>query len=360
MKNIQYTTLLVIILFAAAQNCAVAQFDFSDPKTEKPEKTEIETPKKVSNAKLTPDTKSGTNGPKYGRTTTQSWQTGVKLKAVAKCTDMFIMIPVPMNWPEQKVTIHEDKATDNLAKVSRRNHPNGGLQLMVVKVNELNPGKSTAASLTVEVTRAEILPPDKESIAKLSIPPTTKLSTKEFEPFLKPSPKIESDKTAFRDLFKTITKDIESDWEKIEAIYKYVQNTITYDDGNKAVSGNSAAETMKLKRGDCKEMTAVFIAICRAGKIPARTVWVPEHCYVEFFMMDNEGNGYWFPCQVSGTYAFGGIPEMGPILQKGDNFTFKEFPKEKFRFVEREVICQSQVSPTYEFFSTPIVVNRSN
>jgi hypothetical protein len=79
---------------------------------------------------------------------------------------------------------------------------------------------------------------------------------------------------------------------------------------------------------DCKDMSCLFVALCRAGKIPARIVRVPEHCYAEFYLeMKPEGRargnrpvGFWFPCQVSGTYSFGGIPEQRVILQKGDSF----------------------------------------
>ena len=36
--------------------------------------------------------------------------------------------------------------------------------------------------------------------------------------------------------------------------------------------------------GDCEELSSLFIALCRAHGIPARTVWVPDHCYPEFYL----------------------------------------------------------------------------
>ena len=72
--------------------------------------------------------------------------------------------------------------------------------------------------------------------------------------------------------------------------------------------------------GDCEEYTSLFVAICRAADIPARSVWVPGHCYPEFYLLDENGDGHWFPCQSSGARQFGGIDETRPILQKGDNF----------------------------------------
>ena len=67
-------------------------------------------------------------------------------------------------------------------------------------------------------------------------------------------------------------------------------------------------------------MTSLFIALCRASDIPSRTVWVQGHCYPEFYLEDDKGQGHWFPCQAAGSRQLGGILEDRPILQKGDNF----------------------------------------
>ena len=301
----------------------------------------------------------GQNGPKYGRAATKTWETGFRLKAVGKCTDITTMITIPMDWPEQKVTIMEEreKTSSNVSKILRDKHKNGGLLQMVVKFRELAPGKTAEAALVVKVTRQEILPPDPASIPKLFLPPTSKVP-KAYKIYLDKSPNIESNNAQFKKLYTEITKDIKSDWAKIEAIYNYVRDNIQYNAANKAEVGNGAIETLKLKQGDCKEMTAVFIAICRAGKIPARTVWIPGHCYVEFYMIDDDGIGYWFPCQIAGTYAFGGIPEMGPVLQKGDNFTFPELRGEQFRFVGQQITGQNEGekagAPRCEFFENQL------
>ena len=53
-------------------------------------------------------------------------------------------------------------------------------------------------------------------------------------------------------------------------------------------------------------------------------VWVTDHCYPEFYLNDDDGNGHWFPCQVAGTRAFGSMPDIRPIFQKGDNIRIPE------------------------------------
>ncbi|HYW78604.1 MAG TPA: transglutaminase-like domain-containing protein, partial [Thermoguttaceae bacterium] len=108
----------------------------------------------------------------------------------------------------------------------------------------------------------------------------------------------------------------ENAWKRVEAIYDWVREKVEYQNG--PLKGALAA--LNSGTGDCEELTSLFIAICRAAEIPARTVWVEGHCYPEFYLADAEGNGHWFPCQAAGTRAFGGIPEFRPVLSKGDSF----------------------------------------
>ena len=63
------------------------------------------------------------------------------------------------------------------------------------------------------------------------------------------------------------------------------------------------------------------------------TVWVEGHCYPEFWLVDAEGKGSWFPCQAAGTRAFGGMPDHLPILQKGDSFRDPDRPGKPLRYV---------------------------
>jgi hypothetical protein len=147
-------------------------------------------------------------------------------------------------------------------------------------------------------------------------------------------------------MFHEITKDRRTDWAKAEALYSFVQNNVQYDDEGWRHPAKGALAVVKMPkgewRGDCKDMSCLFTALCRAGKIPARIVRVPEHCYAEFYLelkQETKRNekpvGFWFPCQVSGTYAFGGIPEKRVILQKGDSFPdYDNPPKGKTLFLQ--------------------------
>ncbi len=118
-----------------------------------------------------------------------------------------------------------------------------------------------------------------------------------------------------------------TDWQKVESFYDGVLEKITYKEG----PDKGAAEALRDKEADCQGRSAVFIALCRANKIPARMVWVHGHCYPEFYMERAEGEGQWYPCESAGTRAFGEMPLARPILQKGDNFRVPE-RKEHLRY----------------------------
>ena len=52
--------------------------------------------------------------------------------------------------------------------------------------------------------------------------------------------------------------------------------------------------------GDCEEMSALFVSMCRLSGVTARTVWVEGHNYPEFYLGDKSGQGHWIPVQVVG------------------------------------------------------------
>jgi len=173
-------------------------------------------------------------------------------------------------------------------------------------------------------------------------------------------------------MFAEITKDRRTDWEKVEALYSFVQNNVKYDNAAWRQPAKGALALIKMPKGewsaDCKDMTCLFVALCRAGKIPARVVRVPEHCYAEFYLELKQTNqsrnsvpmGFWFPCQVSGDYSFGGIPETRVILQKGDSLPDHESDNPKARTLFLKPCFQGNripgsPSPPHQWISETVV-----
>jgi hypothetical protein len=267
-------------------------------------------------------------GPKIGdKYEVSRWQAGVVVKAVGgACKGIWGYIPIPYTWPEQEVTIKKDgEEISHECKVSYET-VDGGARVMNFRIPYIPAGKEVKALITFEVRRNVILPPEDTDqyvfadVKKLPLP---------IKAYLVPSPKIESRDPKIKELARKIGVDKKKAWEHVEAIYDWVRERVQYKNG--PLKGALAA--LRDRTGDCEEITSLFIAICRAADIPARTVWVHNHCYPEFYLLDREGKGQWFPCQSAGAREFGGILELRPILQKGDNFRPAKGGKEHQRYM---------------------------
>lgn len=264
-------------------------------------------------------------GPKLDQPLTKKMKLGVSVTAQGgPCKGIVATIPFPTDWPEQKVQILDEDLSPSVHHVSYRTIE-GGVKQMVVAMPEIRSGEEAHAFVTFEFTRYSQIPPEDTTIYKEG---TKDKLPKEVLQYLGPSPYIESTHPKIIEFSKQVTEG-KSDWDKVEAIYDAVRDKVQYKNG--PLKG--ALKSLIDGTGDCEELTSLFIATCRASGIPARSVWVPEHCYPEFFLMDADGRGYWFPCQAAGARALGGIVENRPILQKGDNFKDPDRPRERLRYV---------------------------
>ncbi|MBN1588204.1 MAG: transglutaminase domain-containing protein [Pirellulales bacterium] len=268
-------------------------------------------------------------GPELGEAKPQRWKIGISVTASGgACTGIAGYVPVPREWPEQEVRDVEDEVSPS-AKISYRTVDNS-VRLMVVKIRRLPASQTAKAIVTYEVTHRPQLPPE---TTDQYVTADTKKMGRDLRRYLGTSPYIESRHPKIRKLAKEIGVDKATAWEQVEAVYDWVRDKVEYKNG--PLKGALAA--LKDGTGDCEEMTSLFIAICRAKDIPARTVWVQGHCYPEFYLEDKEGKGRWFPCQVAGSRAFGGIPETRPILQKGDNFRALDKSRERKHYLNTVV-----------------------
>lgn len=135
-------------------------------------------------------------------------------------------------------------------------------------------------------------------------------------PYLQPSPGIESSAKEFRTLAESLAANAAHDWDALQAYFRFAHEQIQYRLGDYT----SAQTALQTRVGDCEEKAAVFIALCRARGIPARTVWTQEHCWAEFHLVDAAGQGHWFPAHTSGPAWFGELGMAPVILGKGDSF----------------------------------------
>ena len=245
----------------------------------------------------------------FGRELKQKIKFGVSVTAGGPCRGMIISLPVPKEWPEQSIRMIEEDFSNSVTKVEYRDLEDSVRQ-MVVTIPRLSAGEESHALITFEVRGRAVIGPKETSELK-----SPKSASKSIRKFLAASPKIESRNRKIQLAAKKLVKGVETDWDKAEAIYEFVREKVTYRESEL----KGAVQSLADGEADCEGMTSLFIAMCRAVKIPARMVWVTDHCYPEFYLEDKDRNGQWYPCQVAGSHSFGSMPDIRPILQKGDN-----------------------------------------
>ena len=263
--------------------------------------------------------------PRYGEAVVRQFRVGVRVTASrGPCRDIRAMVAVPLEWPEQEVEIVEEEISPQVESAETRMLGEGAKQMVVV-IPDLAGGEEAEVILTFEVRTKSVLPPEDTSLLLIPERPSRDLKA-----YLGRSPMIETKNSKIRRAVREALAEAPEDegaWERVERIYDYVQDKITYVEGD----DKSAVATLKEEKGDCHNISALLVAMWRTAGVPARMVWVNEHQYPEFCLVDAEDNPYWFPCESSGQRAFGEMPLPRIILQKGDNFRVPE-RKETLRY----------------------------
>jgi hypothetical protein len=269
------------------------------------------------------DGDASSGGVSLGDARTLRFRVGMKVLADGGgLRNIYATLPVPAEWPEQKVRIVGEELSPDVRGLRYRTLP-GGVKQMVVEIPDLPAGTIAKAIVTFELERSAIQPPANPSTLTIPEKPDRSLRA-----FLGASPYIETRHPKIVKLAKATGQGLEG-WAKVEKLYDTVREKVEYRNGDLKGAARALADGW----GDCEELTCLFIALCRVEGIPARTVWVEGHCYPEFYLVDGTGQGHWFPCQAAGARAFGGMPDQLPILQKGDSFLDPDRPGKSLRYV---------------------------
>ena len=263
---------------------------------------------------------------------TQHWRIGLVLTTPVTCTNVFATFPVPMDWPEQKVTV-ERQTVDQLVTAWKVRDTAPGVKEVVLQMARVPAGSRAELTLNLRIERSRILPPDNTD--QFVIP---KRPARELRLYMGNSPYIDASNAGIRSASKELAAmSADNDWKRIEQIYDYVREKVEYVEGDL----KNASQALRDGSGDCEEMTSLFVALCRNANVPARMVWIPDHCYPEFYLEDGNGEGHWFPCQAAGTRQFGRMDEYRPVLQKGDRFKVPE-KRTPQRYVAEFFKCDRQ------------------
>ncbi len=227
----------------------------------------------------------------------------------ASGTGILGSLAVPAEWPEQSVKVGETRKSTVVKRVAYKQLA-GGSKLMTLSVPRLRPRSNAKVEVDFEVTRRPIALPADTASFKAPASPSAAL-----RPYLSSSPGINLTHPDIVRIAKEIAATGGKDWQLARAIYDWVKKNLKYTRGKL----RGAVWATQHGEGDCEEYTSLFIALARVNGIPARVVWVPGHCYPEFYLENKEG-GRWFPCDPLSTDEFGASTALKPILQKGDNF----------------------------------------
>lgn len=239
-------------------------------------------------------------------------------------TNVVAVGPIPIEWPEQKLRLLSEKVTPG-AKVTET-ILKGQAGMVKIQVPTLVKGGTLSFERLYEVTRYRThftMPPEE------LVPP--KMPPRELRDQLTgQAPGIETTHPKMIELSDSLKRETEGGvvWDQIKGKWSWTRENVKFQNGD----FRGALFAIENHCGDCEEMSALFIGLCRLSGQVARTVWVEGHDYPEFYLLDKKGKGHWIPAQVVGPPWFGEIIEYRPIFQKGDRF-YDPFQKQYVRYV---------------------------
>lgn len=292
----------------------------------------------VASAQLLDAPAGETAAPVEAQETTVLFRVGAIVTAKrGPCRDIQGMVAVPIECDEQRVRIVQEDFSPGVT-AGFRDLAGGNARQMVFSIPFLESGAEARAVLVYEVTTRTTPPPSDGEAAALRIPDRV---PRGLRGYIGPSPFIESKHPKVKRLARELEEKLEesdpeaSDFVKLEAVYDYIMDNIEYLEG----PDTSAVTTLEAGSADCHGRSALFVALCRAMDVPARMVWVHNHCYPEFYMERGEDDGVWLPAESAGTHAFAEMPVTRPIMQKGDDFRVPERRGERLRYASEYLVA---------------------
>ncbi len=185
---------------------------------------------------------------RLGKPLTIHFRVGAEITATrGACRNLVAMVTVPLECPEQKVSIVNEDFSPAVREVNYRSLRGGEVKQMLISIPYLAAGATAHAIVTSEVTTWTILPPEKTDDLKIPKPIPSKLKI-----YTNGSPYIEVNHPRIHALSKELLADVSStatDWQKVEAIYDGVLKKIAYVEGpDKSAGGSPARRKGRLPR----------------------------------------------------------------------------------------------------------------
>ena len=247
---------------------------------------------------------------------------GIEMTGRGNAWQVAATTPVPVACPEQK--IEEERVVAQGCEAQIRSLSDYSRQLCV-SAAQLGEGQTISAVAHFKLT----LRKQNHAFQRDQFPDEQKIPADVRRQYLGDSPGIESRCKEIRKLYEELRAKGTHPWEMVSNAATWIRKHIAPQMG--AFAGVSRA--MQNQRGDCEEMSAILVALCRAAGIPARLVWIPNHNWAEFYAVDKEGKGHWLPVHTACYFWFGWTGAHELVLQKGDRIRVPERGK-FFRLTE--------------------------
>jgi len=278
----------------------------------------------------------------FGPPTATNWRVGVVMVTGTKSVSNIVCrIPVPTNWPEQTVEVYKEELPPEISRVKWQDV--GNIKMLELKVGEFPPRERLLGLVTFTVSTKQIIAP--KDTSKFRIP---EKRIKEIRNYFGESPEISFRDSKLKKLAKSMFEVEQSDWTKVEGLYDWVRSNVE----ERSMEPHGSVATFQKKFGSAEDRAGLFVALCRASKVPARLVFYDGGEYAEFYLVDENNRGHWFPAKVSGIREFGEIGEPKVILQKGDNYRVPG-EKRKLKFVPAKAQMQGSKPRQIMFVREP-------
>jgi transglutaminase-like putative cysteine protease len=253
--------------------------------------------------------------------------------------NVVVVAPIPMDWPEQKARMIGTPKFTQGGKYSET-VKRGQCATMKYTIPTIAAGESAGVELLYEITRwrMHFAHPTDELDFPRSAPSEVR------DQFTGLAPGLEMKHPKIVDLTRNLEKEHAGDrpWDLVKGFWQWTRDNVDFKNGD----FRGALFAIEQHCGDCEEMSALFVSMCRLSGVIARSVWVEGHNYPEFYLLDAKGKGHWIPAQVVGPPWFGEMTEYRPIFQKGDRF-YDPFQRQYVRYTPQTMKADGKVQPAF-------------
>ncbi len=248
---------------------------------------------------------------------------GIELVGRGDGTQIKATTPLPVECPEQKLEGGDVQAQDCEAEVRDVGEYARQLYLYAPQIAQ---GQKISAKVSYKAT----LYKQYHSYQRDQFPQKQTVPAGIGKQFLGESPGIQTRSKEVHDLLNALRGGLKHPWDLAEKFAAWIPRNIRPQIG----PYTSVVTALEKRQGDCAEMSAVFVALCRTAGIPARLVWVPNHNWSEIYLTDKDGKGNWIPVHTACYFWFGWTGAHELVIQKGDRLRLPDRGNRLFRLQE--------------------------